>query len=97
MVNYHRDHFSEPEDAAVAGNASTRCGYDGRFGRLDGKLPKMPEEVSTMEIGPLWSINLLYLVWMPIISSSVAIFSDRSVYARLRSRCAGCWVHFRSR
>ena len=29
---------SEPEDAAVAGNASTRCGYDGRFGRLDGKL-----------------------------------------------------------
>ena len=48
--------ISKPVDVVVAENASIRGGYDGWFGRLDGRLPEMPISVSTTEIG--WSAGI---------------------------------------
>ena len=88
----------EPVDVAVAENANIRCGYEGWFGRPDGRLPKIPVAVSTTEFGPLWSTDFLDLVWMPSFRSSVANFAYcRRIHARLRSRLARFWVHFHSR
>ena len=51
----------------------------------------MPVAVSMTKFGPLWSIDLLDLVWIPSFRSSVAIFADWPVFSsRVRSRYCCC-------